>query len=106
MTREQVEKGIKRMEDFYKEIDHPVEMVFGDGIYKEAMIRTMMEFDSLESFDHDTRRWFIEDEDEFQKAREQTLKEIETLHIYLSKFNRHYEELEKEESNETYREDC
>ena len=100
MKREQVEHAMKRMKKFYDErpdIVNPLTM-YEDEQFKEAWIQAMMEFEPNE-FDYETRKWFIEDEDEYIKAIERADLEIDTFNRFTTAMSKHYDELEQEEES-------
>ena len=100
MKREQVEHAMKRMKKFYDErpdIVNPLTM-YEDEQFKEAWIQAMMEFEPNE-FDYETRKWFIEDEDEYTKAIERADLEIDTFNRFTTAMSKHYDELEQEEES-------
>lgn len=106
MKRERVEKGIARMNDFYSRLDdsrNPLD--FYDSTMLEAFTRTMMDFEP-EELDYETAKWFIEDEEEYKKAEEQAYKNVKATILFVKKLNHYYDELEKEETNETCMENC
>lgn len=101
MKREQIDKAFERMEKFYDErpdIVNPLTM-YEDEQFKEAWIQAMMEFEPNE-FDYETRKWFIEDEDEYTKAIERADLEIDTFNRFTAKMNEYYDELEQKEEDD------
>lgn len=103
MKREQIEKAFERMDKFFSErpdIFNPLSMYIEDKALKEAWTKAIMEFEPNE-LDYETRKWFIEDEDEYAKAIEQADRELEAYDRFMAKMSEYYDELEqKEESNE------
>lgn len=101
MKREQIDKAFERMEKFYEErpnIFNPLSMYIEDESLKEAWIKAMMEFEPDE-FDYETRKWFIEDEDEYNEAIERADRETEVFRRFMTKMSEYYDELEQEEES-------
>lgn len=101
MKREQIDKAFERMEKFYEErpdIFNPLTM-YEDEQVKEAWTQAMMEFEPNE-FDYETRKWFIEDEDEYTKAIERADRELEAFNRFMAKMNEYYDELEQKEEDD------
>ena len=101
MKREQINKAFERMEKFYEErpdIFNPLTM-YEDEQVKEAWIQAMMEFEPNE-LDYETRKWFIEDEDEYAKAIERADRELEAFNRFMAKMNEYYDELEQKEEDD------
>lgn len=103
MKREQVEKAFERMDKFFSERPNrinPLGMYYNDATLREAWTKAVMEFEPNE-LDYETRKWFIEDEDEYNKAIERADRELEVYDRFIAKMGEYYDELEQEEeSNE------
>lgn len=102
MKREQINKALERIEKFYGErpdLFNTLTMYIEDKNLMEAWTRAMMEFEPNE-FDYETRKWFIEDEDEYIKAIERTDRETETLKRFTTKVSEYYDELEQKEEED------
>lgn len=97
MTREKVEKAVGRMKELYAEFGLIGPFYLGDD-YEEAFIRALMEFDSIESFDYETRKFFVEDETEWEQIKERAAKEAKCVQKFTKKLIKHMDELEKEET--------
>jgi len=101
MKREQIDKAFERMEKFYEErpdLFNPLTIYIEDESLKEAWTRTAMEFEPNE-FDYETRKWFIEDEDEYNEAIERADREMEAYDRFKAKMSEYYDELEQEEES-------
>ena len=102
MKREQIDKALERVKKFYGErsdLFNPLAMYIEDESLMEAWTRAMMEFEPNE-FDYETRKWFIEDEDEYNKAIERADRETETLKRFTAKLGEYYDELEQKEEDD------
>ena len=97
MTRETVEKAVSRMKELYTEFGLLDPFYLGND-YEEAFIRALMEFDSIESFDYETRKFFVEDETEWKQIKKRTAKEVKCVQKFTKKLIKHMDELEKEET--------
>ena len=101
MKLEKIDKAFERMEKFYEErpnIFNPLSMYIEDESLKEAWTKAMMEFEPDE-FDYETRKWFIEDEDEYNEAIERADRETEVFRRFMAKMSEYYDELEQEEES-------
>ena len=102
MKREQIEKGLARLEKFCEEtLEARNPMDFYDDNMREAAIRALMEFE-LEELDYDTRWWLVEDEEEFNEFAKEVAQGLKTKAKFIEKFATYYDELEQqeEEANE------
>ena len=85
MTKERVEKGLKRMDDWYD--NHPGQMnplaFYGDD-RNDILLKALMDIsdEDAEHLDFETKRWFLEDEEEFQKE----IDELERVLVVYEKF--------------------
>ena len=101
MKREQIDKAFERMEKFYEErpdLFNPLTAYIKDESLKEAWTRTAMEFEPNE-LDYETRKWFIEDEDEYNEAIERADRELEAYDRFMAKMSEYYDELKPEEES-------
>lgn len=97
MTREKVEKAVGRMKELYSDFDLTDPFNLGKQ-YEEAFIRAMMEFDSVESFDYETRKFFVESDAEWEQAKTRAAKEAKCVQEFVKKLSNHMDELEEEET--------
>lgn len=100
MKREQIEKGLARLDKFCAENEAHNPMGYYDDNMREAAIRALMEFE-LEELDYDTKWWLVEDEEEFNELAAEIARGLEMRAKFNDLFEKYYDELEQEEeSNE------
>ena len=99
MERARVEKALNRMSEYMDYVyDYPeagqglIDSLF-DGKYREAYIKAYMDADP-ERLDLSSRIWFIEDEDEFQKAYSELKEQCRYVQDINSKLFKYMEELD------------
>lgn len=97
MTREVVEKAVSRMKELHRDFDLMNPFYLGEQ-YEEAFIRAMMEFDSVESFDYETRKYFVESDAEWEQAKTRAANEAKCVLEFVKKLSNHMDELEEEET--------
>lgn len=80
MTRERVEKAVKRMKIYLNEIgNESVGYFLNDGNYfTEAWMKTCEELE-FEELDSQSQVWFIEDEAEFQERYSVVLDDVKKI---------------------------
>lgn len=101
MKREQIEKGIYRIKEFYAErpdLFNPFEAMFEDENMMKAFTKTMMEFD-YEELDYESKKWFIEKDSDYVERIKEADKNIEFIYRYTDKLSEYYDELEQEEED-------
>lgn len=100
MKREQIEKGLARLDKFCAENEAHNPLDYDDDNMREAVIRALMEFD-IEELDYNTRWWLVEDEEEFNELAAEIARSLELKAKFDDLFVKYYDELEQEEeSNE------
>lgn len=102
MKREQIEKGIYRIKEFYAErpdLFNPFGAIFEDENMMKAFIKTMMEFD-YEELDYESKKWFIEKDSDYVERIKEADKNIEFCCRYMDKLSEYYDELEQEEEDD------
>jgi len=96
MKRELVEKGLRRMEQFYEErpeLMNPLAIL--DENWKEAFVRAFSEFE-YDELDYESKKWFEEDESTYIEKIKETDRNLETRVRFMEKLNTYYDELEQE----------
>ena len=98
MKREQIEKGLARLDKFCAENEAYNPMDYYDDNMREAAIRALMEFE-LEELDYDTKWWLVEDEEEFNELAAEQARSLEVRAKFNDLFGKYYDELEQEEES-------
>ena len=102
MTKERVEKGLKRMDEWYdNHPDYVNPWIIVNEADRDVFVKALMDMtdEDIEFMDFETRKWFIEDEDKFQaimdgweKTIEVNKKFIERLCYYIDEYDNEKEE--------------